>query len=338
MANIRGFLLLHFSKNYLLVFLPFFSILSVVYLVRISILSEKILLNATEILRLYAFFLPDILFYTLPLSFFIATATTLTKLSEENELLALFSFGMTPYGLLRAFFVPALLFTLLMLTLSLHSIPQNTLSYRLFVNQKSLEAKLSITPNQLGQRFGKYIVYLEGKEGDSYRHIVLFSTDNLKNRIIIMAENATIENNGSQFSLVLHQGTANTFTADSMKQIHYQKMQLFSYLQSNLDLQRLQRGWSQIRENRRDMAAFTYNLFLSLSPLLVLGIIAAFTIINPRSQRSVANITSFTITLLIYLGAAYLRREGTPLTLLLLSSSLLLASISLFKNRIGGKF
>ena len=338
MGSVRGFILSHFGKNYALVFLPFFAILSIVYLIRISILSEKIALDAGEFLTLFGFFLPDILFFALPLSFIASLTATLIKLSEDNELIALFSFGFAPNRLLRIFLLPALLFSLLMLLLSLHTIPKSTLAYKRFKEKKTTEAKLAIAPNRLGQKFGDYMVFLGGKKGDTYQDIVLFATDDKEKRVIVSADHAKMQQKGTQASLTLYQGTADTFLPETIESVAYKQMHLYNHTDSHNNLAWLSRGWSQISSRPGDMARFVYSIFLSLSPLLVLGAIIAFSVINPRYQRSNLYLVSFSISLALYAVASILLKQGTPTMLLLVSLSFLVASTLLFYTKLKARF
>ena len=338
MASVRGFILSHFGKNYLLIFLPFFSILSIVYIIRISILSNQISLSGGEILTLFGFFLPDILFYTLPLSFIAAVTVTLAKLSQDNELIALFSFGMSPGKLIRIFFLPSLLFSILMLTISLYTIPQSTLAYKMFEARKKTEAKLTISPNRLGQKFGEYIVFLGDKIGDVYHDVVLFTTDSKQKRVIIIADEANMENNHSRFSLTLSHGTGDTFLSDRIESVHYDQMKLYNYTKTYVNTAWLGRGWSKIMTSKRDMAYFIYNIFLSLSPLLVLGLIAAFSIVNPRYQRSHTYIIGFGVAFAVYMTASLLRKQGTPWILFAISTLFILLGMILFHYRAKARF
>ena len=338
MGKVRGFILSHLGMHSLLIFLPFFSIVSIVYIIRISILSQTISLDAGEFLTLFGFFLPDILFYTLPLSFIAALTVTLTKLSEDTELIALFSFGMTPTRLLRIFAFPALLFAVLMLILSLHTIPQSTAAYKYFKHKKTTEAKLNIAPNRLGQKFGDYIVFLGDKQGDQYRDVVLFATDDKEKRVLISADTAKMEHNNSQFSLTLQQGTGDTFLPDSVMSMQYAQLHIYNYATHTVNTAWLNRGWRDITTNKSDMALFVYNIFLSLSPLLVLGMIIAFSVINPRYQKSHTYLISFGMIVAIYIAASLLRKEGTPLLLLMLSLSFLSMSFILFFKKAKANF
>jgi lipopolysaccharide export system permease protein len=338
MGKVRGFILSHFGKNYLLIFLPFFSILSIVYIIRIAILSNKITLDTGEILTLFGFFLPDIIFYTLPLSFIAAATATLMKLSEDNELIALFSFGLTPTKLLKIFTLPALLFTILMLIISLYTIPQSTLAYKLFEKRKTVEAELTIAPNRLGQKFGDYMVFLGDKKNHTYHDVVLFATDNKEKRVLVIADKGHMEHHNAQFSLNLSHGTGDTFLPHTIESIRYEQMHIYNYTQNNTNVQWLSRGWSDIGSNKNDMALFIYNIFLSLSPLLVLGLITAFSIVNPRYQRSGIYLVSFGIAIAVYITASVLRKQGTPLLLLLVSLLFLAAGLFFFRTRTKASF
>jgi len=334
MGRVRNFILSNFTKNYLLIFLPFFSILSIIYLIRISIMSNKISLDAMEILELFGFFTPDILFYTIPLSFIAALASTFIKLSEDNELIAMFSFGFSSLDLIKIFFFPALLFTILMLTISLYVIPKSTYMYKMFTGKKIAEAKLIVSPNRLGQKFGKYIIFIGSKEGKMYKDVVLFTTDQKEKRVLFMADTGSVESNNSVFSLNLYNGIGDTFLDDSIESIKYEQMSLYSYPKEQADPRNYLYRWSNIWENKRDMALFIYNIFLSISPFLTIGFIASLSIINPRYQKSHIYLVSFAATLFIYLIAIQFKSKGTPALLLISSMIFITVGYIMFKRLI----
>ena len=338
MGRIRGFILAEFGKYYALIFLPFFSILSIVYLIRISILSQKIILDPGEFLELFGFFLPSIIFYTLHLSFIAALTVTLKRLSQENELIALFSFGFKPLGILKILLLPTLLFVLLMLIISLYMIPKSTLAYKRFEQRKSAEAELTITPNRLGQKFGKYIVFLGAKQEHLYRDVVLFTSNKRQKRVLLIAQSGVMEHNHSNFSLHLYNGTGDTFLPERIESITYQQMQIYNTAGKRPHPLWMEHGWSRIRCNKKEMALFVYDLFLSLSPLLILGMAAALSIIHPRYEKSSVYLVSFGIAVLLYASATFLKKSGTPLSFLLISSLFILSSILLFRKRTQANF
>lgn len=333
MGRVRGFILSTFTKNYFLIFLPFLSIMSIVYIIKVAILTSRLSLGGWEIIKLFGFFIPDILFYTIPISFIAALATTFTKLSEDNELIAIFSFGFTPMKIISIFLIPSVLFSILLLTISLVSIPENYISYKLFEQEKLTEAKFAIMPNKLGQKFGEYIVFIGQKDKDAYKDVVLFASDGKDKRVIFMADEANIENNKSRFAMNLYNGTADTFSTDKIESIKYKKMSLYKYPINRINLKYLQKRWSNIYKNKADMSNFTYNVFLSLSPVIVLMIIAAYSIINPRYEQSHTYLVSFAISIAIYAIATFLRKHGTPSMLVLFTLSIILLGAMLFQYR-----
>ena len=107
MAKTREFFLDIFFKSFLLVFLPFLLIVSLVFLIQLSILSAKINLNAIDLIKLFIYLIPEIFLYTIPFSLIAAIANSFGKLSEENELTALFALGHRPFRFVR-YLLPSL--------------------------------------------------------------------------------------------------------------------------------------------------------------------------------------------------------------------------------------
>ncbi|MCK4974507.1 MAG: LptF/LptG family permease, partial [Sulfurimonas sp.] len=73
------------------IFLPLFSIASVVFLIKLATYTAVIQLSLWEMAKLFFFIVPELLFYTLPISFFVAATLTLFKLSNDNEIVVLFA-------------------------------------------------------------------------------------------------------------------------------------------------------------------------------------------------------------------------------------------------------
>jgi lipopolysaccharide export system permease protein len=147
-----------------------------------------------------------------------------------------------------------------------------------------------------------------------------------------------MENNRSRFLLTLSHGTGDTFLSDRIESIHYEKMKLYNYTQTHVNTTWLGRGWSKITTNKKDMAYFIYNIFLSLSPLLVLGLIAAFSIINPRYQRLHSYSIGFSVAFAVYIAASLLRKQGTPWILFAISTLFVVIGMILFHYKTKARF
>ncbi len=142
MDKTRAYLISNFTKTYLLVFIPFMMIVSLVFIIQISVLSSKIELKASELIEFFIYMLPNIFFYTIPFSLMASLATTFTKLSEENELIALFSLGHTPSKILLYMLPIVTLFSILLLVLSIMLFPQMKQKINNFKREKITQATL----------------------------------------------------------------------------------------------------------------------------------------------------------------------------------------------------
>lgn len=163
MVNVKGYISSNFSKSFFTIFLPFFIIISLVYLVKIASLTSQIQISFGELLQLYSYSIPQIFFYTLPLSFVAALANVLVKLSQDNELIALYALGFKSKNMLRSLLLLGLLFTLLLASISLLAMPLSKQFYSAFKEEKKNDAKLNIIAGKLGQKFGDYYIYVKEK-------------------------------------------------------------------------------------------------------------------------------------------------------------------------------
>lgn len=101
---LKKYLFKNFSSSFFPIFFTLFSITSIVYLVKIASLTSVIQLNILELLLLYIYTIPKILFFVLPISYFVGLVMTFSKLSGEYELLVISSFGKNPISILKYFF------------------------------------------------------------------------------------------------------------------------------------------------------------------------------------------------------------------------------------------
>jgi len=93
MGKLKSYILSNFSLLFFSIFMPLFSIASVVFIIKVATMTAVIQLSIIEMLKLYVFILPDLLFYTLPITFFVAATMSLHKLSSDNEMTVVFALG-----------------------------------------------------------------------------------------------------------------------------------------------------------------------------------------------------------------------------------------------------
>jgi len=320
MAKTRRYFLTIFAKSYLLVFLPFLLIVSLVFLVQISILSSRINLETHELLTFFGYLLPEIFLYTIPFSLIAALANLFTRLSDENELIAMFALGHSPIRLFRYLLPSLILFSAILMVLSLMLYPQMKQKIIAFKQKKLAEATLKISPNKLSQSFGDYHVYVASKDKKGYRDIVLFDNHDPKRQQLFIAKRAVAKNDRERLSLTLLQGIGETSDAKKIETLQYKTLTIFKYPRiSRKTMLSYQEYWAKAAKDRRRRGKLLYFIFISLSPLLAFPLIAAFTIFNPRYRKGSSAATIFLAALMIYVPAALLQRSGSlPLFLLFL--------------------
>lgn len=317
MAKIRSFILSQFSKYFFLIFLPFIGVLSVVYFVRLAAFSRQVSMDIYDFIHLLYLFLPEMIFYTLPMVFIIAVVSTLVSLSREDELTALFSFGFSSSRLLWILAVPTFLFTVLLLIISVVQVPNNTLKFDMFKAQKRVEAKLIVRPNQVKQRFGRYSLFFEKDKNGTFGDMVLFTKEG-DTKILLMANSGKMEQSDGNFALKLSNGTSSIFGKDTLKEIYFETMSIYGPPLSVQKRTKKQWTFATLTQNSKEMSWFTYYIFLSLSPMIVLPFLIYFSIhLSGREQRKYPHLISLVAILVVYTIASYLMKSGTASMLLI---------------------
>ena len=331
--DISTYLSRNFTKSFLTIFLPLFFIGSLVFIIKISALTASIQINFIEMMRLFGYNLPAILFYTMPVSFLVAVVMTLLRLSNENELMALFALGASAKFVLYRFFVIATLFSIILLILSLGLMPKTKQQYNAFKYEKSTHAQVNIHPSKLGQKFGNLFVYVKDKKNDSLNHIAIYNKDSKHSDQLFIAENAKIENRDSVVTLTLNRGSGYTFTGDALREVNYEKMQIFQNLNTKaFTYSSILNYWIQLSLNPKKRSKILFFIFTSLIPMMALAIVASFSIINPRYQKNYAYQVLALTTITLYGIASFLKRDGTLFLFTLFVTVTFLLGILLYRH------
>ncbi len=340
MVNVKGYISSNFTKSFLTIFLPFFIIISLVFFVKISSLTSKIQINFAELILLYSYSIPEIIFYTIPLSFVAALANVLINLSQGNELIALYALGLKAKKILNSLLLLGLLFSLLLASISFLAMPLSKQFYKAFKEEKRNEAKLNIVPGELGQKFGDYYMYVKDKTDDTFHDIVIYNRTNKADEQFFSSQTGQINNYENVTSLLLHKGYGYTYAETKLQQAEYETMEVFDSSKSKgFQFQSIISYWSAGAESREKvMHRILFYVFTSLIPLLSVYLIASFTMINPRYQQNRSFFTIFITTLFFYVIASSLEKWGNPLILIAAISMVAILGQWLFKKRVAKYF
>jgi len=339
MVSVRSYISNNFTKTFLTIFIPFFFIISLVYLVKISILTAKIQMTLPELLQLFGYSIPTILFHTLPISFIASISTTLQRLSFDNELIALFSLGLPARKLIYPLVFIAILFAALLLIISFITMPQTNQLFNAFKNSKKAEMTFNIIPEEFGQKFGHYYIYITDEENGKFQETVIYYQDDNHSDQIISADSGEMLNQNSIFSLVLYDGKGYTFKPDMARQMIFKKLQTYDSMNNRgMQLYGVGDYWKQSLTDKQRKQKMLFYFFISAIPLLSLYMIVAFSIINPRYQRGHSFIVIGSIAALFYFLASLLDKYGTEWMLAALVTSSFLLGVWLFYRLVNRYF
>lgn len=335
MVNTRQYLSINFTKSFLTIFLPFFFILSLIYLLRITRLTSQIDISFNELFTLYSYFTPYIIFYTVPLSFIGALANTLSKLSQDNELIALYALGIRAKSLLHIFFKLAALFTLLLLAISFLAIPITEQLYQSFRLDKRAGAKLNIKPIEIGQKFGEYYIYVAEAKDNLYKDVVIYNKSTTGTEQFYASQTGKVNNRENTNSLELGDGYGYTYSEKKLQEIRYKTLEVFDTSKiTQYQFKNIADYWLSAKVDEERMHHLIFCVFISLIPLFSVFLVAAFTMINPRYQKNHAFIVIFLVTLLLYLISSFLQNSGNLIIMAVIASGLFLLGRWLFKKRV----
>jgi lipopolysaccharide export system permease protein len=242
-----------------------------------------------ELLELYSYSVPTILFYTLPISIFVSLGLSLAKLSSEYELIVITSFGLNPIKILKLIF-PSLLFsTILMLIISLALIPKADYMKKIFLEHKKTEASFNIKPSEYGQEFGKWLLYVDEEKNGLYKNIVLFQQQKKVDTFII-AKYATMRNSKTSLTLSLQEGKVLKIEK-TINQVNFKKMVInneIKQLPNINNIKDLILYWSDFRENSSKEYYLTFSILASIFPLISIVFIISIGYYNPRYDKNYA--------------------------------------------------
>jgi lipopolysaccharide export system permease protein len=299
---LKKYLLTTYSEIFFPIFLTLYTITSIVFLVKIASLTSIIQINFLELLELYSYSVPTILFYTLPITIFISLSLSLAKLSSEYELIVITSFGLNPIKLVKLILPSLLLSTVLMLIISLALIPKANYMKKTFLKEKRIEAQFNIKASEYGQEFGKWLIYVNEEKDGLYKDIVLFQQTK-KDDTFIIAKNAVTNNERTSLTLSLKNGKV-TKIKDTVNQVNFEKMIIRNKIKQGQNINTLNDivvYWQELKNSTTKEYFFTFYILTSFFPLISIIFIIYIGYFNPRYDKNYSTIISIVLNIIFVL-------------------------------------
>lgn len=339
MKILQNYIKKSLSILFLSIFLPLFSIASIVFLIKMATYTAIIQLSLFEMSKLFFFMLPELLFYTLPISFFVAAALTLFKFSNDNEIIVLFALGIHPKFILKTLFTPALFLSILLLFNFFILFPHaKTLSSN-FISYKKSEAKFNLSASEFGHKFGEWLLYIgEEKSDGTYSQVILFNKKQ-EEEVLIGAQKAEIINDSGILRLKLTSGEGYSYSEEKFTQIDFKTMYINDTMKTNLDkYQAPMDYWFPKEQSAKIEKKLITNILFSLFPLLSLFLIASIGIVHVRHQKGKIYLFLFLGITIYYALAISLQLVLFAYTIPVLVFGWLLATYIIYKRTIVAKF
>jgi lipopolysaccharide export system permease protein len=319
--------------------MPLFAIASVIFMIKLATYTAVIQLSIWDMTKLYLFVLPEILFYTLPITFFIAATLSLFKLSTDNEMVVLFALGIKPRFIIKTLFKPAVLLSLVLAFDFLILFPHATTLSSNFVSYKKSEAKFNLSASEFGHSFGNWLLYIgEDNDNQSYSNVILFNK-NKKEEIIISAKKAEIINDSGILRLKLINGEGYSYSKEKFSQIDFDIMYINDTMKTQLREYKtpLQYWLSDERKESKTQMMITDTL-LSLFPIISLFLVASIGIVHVRHQKGKIYLYLFLTVLLFYGSTLGLQKILVYYTIPTVAITWMIASYLLYRKTIVARF
>ena len=303
MTRLKHYITANLSSLFISIFLPLFAIASVILFIKLATYTAVIQLSVWEMTKLYIFRLPEILFYTLPISFFIASALSLLKLSNDNEIVVIFALGIKPSYIIKTLLRPALLLSMVLILDFLILFPHATVLSANFVSYKKSEAKFNLEASEFGNSFGDWLLYLGKKENDgSFSKVFLFNKKE-KEEILIAAKKAKLLNDSGILRLKLYDGEGYSYSKEKFTQINFETMIINDTMKTDMRVYKrpLEFWLSDDRAKDKKQMLIT-DLLMSLFPVLCLFFVVTIGVVHARHGKSQIYLFLF-VGIILYYGA-----------------------------------
>ena len=259
------------------IFLGLFFITSVVFLVKIVSLTSVIKMNFIELFSLYLYTVPQILLFTLPISYFLSLVISISKLSSEYEMTVITSFGVGPLNIVKKLLPITLLISIALLVITLGLIPKAKYLMNSFIDYKKNEANFNIKESEFGQKFGDWLIFIEKKEDNIYKNVKLFKKENNKEELIV-SETAILENKKGNLTFKLFNGKIFIIDDSELNEIGFETMYINEIVnnQQILVFSTSLNYWILSLEYNLDNDSFVFFILTSIFPLISLMLVITF--------------------------------------------------------------
>ena len=147
-------------------------------LMKISDMVLRKGVNVIDALKIFSLFIPPLLRYTLPLSFFLGVLLAMGRLISDNEIVAIRVAGVSLFKILNILLIVGIMFSLFLFILNDKFIPEFKYRYRSYIkNIYSKNISALIEPGIFMEHFKNHIVYVSDKNENRLKSVFIYELD-----------------------------------------------------------------------------------------------------------------------------------------------------------------
>jgi len=341
MNRVSSYLFSNFISMFSSLFFILFSIVSVIFFIKIASVTSIIQINFLELMTLYIYLIPKLLLYTMPISFFTALCIILFNLSKENELIVFFTLGYSPKQISNFFLILASMFSVLMIANIIILVPISKQLNSNFLEYKRAQAKFNIQESKFGQKFSNWLVYInKSDKKQSYEDITLYQKSiNKKAPKLIIAQKAFIEKGAGVPRLTLKNGKAFEIQKGQIAQVNFKKMYINSKHRENIGyMQTIYDYWISSLKFKKRAYDFAFFILIALFPFNSVYFAIGLSTVASRYSNSGIYLYMFLFTILYFALTVILAKIEPFTSIFLVSFITIFSSFFIYKKRVLKKF
>jgi len=181
-----------------------------------------------DFIRLYAYFTPQLLLFTLPMSSMMGVILGTTHINNENELMVLKASGISLYRMLPPVIIIALCTALLTGLFSIYLIPAgNRAKFELAFQLAKQKVERSIHEKRFSESLGDIVLYADriDQKTNTWNGVYISDMRDSQHPVTIISKSGIIsaDSNRGTFSISLQKGILNRATSDADQTINFEQ-------------------------------------------------------------------------------------------------------------------
>jgi LPS export ABC transporter permease LptF len=229
MRIIRNYILKDFLSSFIFALLLLNMVMLLGNMVKISDMVIRKGVNIVDALKIFAFFIPYLLGFTLPLAFLMGVLLSMGRIITDNELVPIKMAGISVSQILRIFLMLGVIFSLFLFILNDKIIPGFHYTYRSQIkNIYSKNISSLIEPGMFLDHFQNYILYVSDKEENKLKNVFIYEMDEKEGvSKVIFAKKAEFITEGNILKMKLEEGFRDETDTANKKELYRLNFKIF---------------------------------------------------------------------------------------------------------------